>query len=644
MVDAVGLDLQHDRIADLVGQRERRVDALGQIRRPAPGCRSTAATPCWPTPRRRQLPAAGRSASARARRAASTVMLPRSVALFPPPARVPAGVADGARRVPRAGEVDQPVRGQCVGHLVGDVGQGVDDGDRLVGPRPGVGHAGDHLVPAGRVQRPGVARRVADAGDDVDPRRRGQQRGDVAVYLAIAPTGRGDVERVERIGERRQDAAQFLARLRSQVGQLDPTGGGHIRDQPALPAGTGEDAQPRPGRTPVGGEQLGGLHQLFEVIDAEHAVLREERIVELIRAGQRAGVRHRRAAGLLRPAELEGDDRDVPRGRLGRDAAELRDIGEPLDHCGDDADAGFGEIEAHHIDGVDDGLIAGRHRVGELQATAGGHQRQRHIAALGDQPDRAGFAPRPDGDGPQGRAAEVAHHPEAVRPDQWEALAAERAQLGLQRLAIFARLREAAAERDPTLRPGGDGLPDNPRHRPRRDRDGDRVDRLGDRADLRVGPETGDRVVVRVDRVDRPGEAERRERGDDPEPVATLRRRADDGDRAGIEERVERVRRRVIPGQTRPVGRARSVFPPRCDRWPWAQRPWKLAARRSSVAARPSFASSVRPQISPARRSLRSASSMVREAFRRMFSFARPIAIVGPCASRSASASAVGIS
>ena len=49
---------------------------------------------------------------------------------------------------------------------------------------------------------------------------------------------------------------------------LDPTGGGHIRDQPALPAGAGEHAQPRPGRTPVGGEQLGGLHQLFEVIDA----------------------------------------------------------------------------------------------------------------------------------------------------------------------------------------------------------------------------------------------------------------------------------------------------------------------------------------------------------------------------------------
>ena len=74
-------------------------------------------------------------------------------------------------------------------------------------------------------------------------------------------------------------------------------------------------------------------------------------------------------------------------------------------------------------------------------------------------PGRRGTAER---DRPKGRVTEIAHHAEAVRPDQREALAAERAQLGLQRLAVLTRLREAAAERDPALRAGSDRLPDHP--------------------------------------------------------------------------------------------------------------------------------------------------------------------------------------
>ena len=97
---------------------------------------------------------------------------------------------------------------------------------------------------------------------------------------------------------------------------------GDVDDQRALGARVVHGREPAGRGAAPGGEQLDGVAQLVQVVDAEHVVGVEERLVRAVLAGQRARVRGC-TSSRARPgaADLERDDGHVARPRRAASAA-----------------------------------------------------------------------------------------------------------------------------------------------------------------------------------------------------------------------------------------------------------------------------------------------------------------------------------
>jgi hypothetical protein len=187
-------------------------------------------------------------------------------------------------------------------------------------------------------------------------------------------------------------------------------------------------------------------------------------------------------------------------------------------------------------------LVAHPHVVGKPPQALDfglGDERQGHVAGLGEQGDVAlGGLPQPH----QVEVFLEVEHPRGVRPDQADAVAARDGHhRRLQFAAGLAGFAEPAGDDDRTLDPllaaflqhGRDGAP----------RGGDQGDvhRALDVGDLGVAVQPEDRALLGVDGVDRAFELLVEQGANGLEAsFGFVARRADDGDRIGVENGVKR--------------------------------------------------------------------------------------------------------
>ncbi|MCY1214646.1 hypothetical protein D9M68_444230 [compost metagenome] len=109
-------------------------------------------------------------------------------------------------------------------------------------------------------------------------------------------------------GIRRQRGAQQGSRLRGELGQLQSGAADHVRTQRSRAARTGVDRQCSAGPWHAAGKQPCGVDQFIDVIDFDHAELREYRAIDFRRPGDGCRMRLRRLAPILRPPHFQGDD------------------------------------------------------------------------------------------------------------------------------------------------------------------------------------------------------------------------------------------------------------------------------------------------------------------------------------------------
>ena len=209
-------------------------------------------------------------------------------------------------------------------------------------------HEAAHGVVFGRVIRnPGAAQQIDGLLVRADPNRK-HRLGPAAVLLAIladqAGDGRGDVvgrrdrglhihhqdRVVVRVGQqhlerrritrgvgvaddvdgirsgpgRRQHRIELLAR-----GRRDRRGDAAELDQPvdrenADAAAIGQDRQPLSRRLLDAAERLGAVEQLAQIRHAQHAGAAERRVIDRVRAGQRAGMGRGRLGALRHAARI----------------------------------------------------------------------------------------------------------------------------------------------------------------------------------------------------------------------------------------------------------------------------------------------------------------------------------------------------
>ena len=150
--------------------------------------------------------------------------------------------------------------------------------------------------------------------------------GSAAAYVV----GRRGAEQVDRVRDARLDAGsssrERVARLGAELGQLEPGRVARVGAEDAEPAGVRDDADAASVRERLAREQRRGVDELLERARAQHAGLAEERLDGGVRAGERSGVRARRARAGAGRARLQREDRLAAARRGAASRANLRGL------------------------------------------------------------------------------------------------------------------------------------------------------------------------------------------------------------------------------------------------------------------------------------------------------------------------------
>ena len=295
-------------------------------------------------------------------------------------------------------------------------------------------------------------------------------------------------------------------------------------------------------------QRLGGVEQLVDALDAQHAGAAQGGVEHVVGAGQRAGVGERRLRGLRVAARLQHQHRLVARGRarrgqeLARRARRAAAAREALQVQQDRARVGVGAEPVEQIGHVDVGRVADRGEAGEADARPARPVEHRGAdrARLGQERELAG----PGVDVREARVEPDAGHDEAqaVGPEHAEAAPPGRLVERLeQRLATrVAALGKARSQHHRGARAGvGQGAHDLG-HRGRRRADHGQVRHQRQRLRVRVREHARHRLVARVHRHHRPAKAPAQQvahhhRAHPPGPV----RGAEHGDAARPQQDVE---------------------------------------------------------------------------------------------------------
>jgi hypothetical protein len=414
---------------------------------------------------------------------------------------------------------------------------------RLAEPAGEGGHAVarpevlDHGL--GRVEAVGDCRRAVHDEDRVGVAV--EEHGAERLAVALAGSVADEVDRVRPRPGRRQhrierghglgrEGREPAAMLLERVGRQHPGA-----------AAIGEDRQPVPRRGLAGGQRRHRLEQLAELEDAEHAGAAEGGIVDVVGAGERPGMRQRRLGAGGTAPRLDDDDRLRPR----RDAPRRHELPCIADALDIEEDRPRRRIEGEVVEEVaeiDVGHVAEGEDVGEAEAAGGGPVEDGggDRPGLGDEGEVAGLR----------RQMHEARVDALRRRDEADAVRTEDAhEMRLGRLKHLllegmagSGLAFAEAGGDDDGRPAA-ALPklgDQPRHGLRRRGDDGEVGnhrQLGDRA---VVEGRAHRLLVRVDRHDRPRKARleqvpRQNLADRARLVA----RPDERDRLRLEQGIE---------------------------------------------------------------------------------------------------------
>ena len=234
---------------------------------------------------------------------------------------------------------------------------------------------------------------------------------------------------------------------------------------------------------------------------ADHAV--ENRVG----AGERAGVRCDRPCSGLGAADFGDDDRLADFQRMRRQFEQSAAVLDALDVAGADLDAGVGQHFAHHLDEIHVDLVTGVDEITEVQTATARH-------ACGCRAERAGLGNecgRSRQRRPQRKLAECRHHVvEGI--DQAETIRAQHAhaaflncgsEFTLAHNAFAADFRKTGAEHDRRCDGFFAELANRLRDEPGGYRDDGKVDRPRNTRHVRITFDAGNRLVLRIDRINR---------------------------------------------------------------------------------------------------------------------------------------------
>src|SRR5262249_34963886 len=202
--------------------------------------------------------------------------------------------------------------------------------------------------------------------------------------------------------------------------------------------------------------------------------------------------------------------------------------------------------------GGERGLISGRDDVAEAETPRVAQQANAQPAALRDDADIAGQSCRIAQFLQICRAGMMrVEHAHAVGSAQRNVrLAADPRDFALQSAPLFALLGKAAIVDHGTLDPALRRRDERPENARVADTEHCDIGRFGQFGHVRVTGMTKDSRVARIDRIYPAGEADPIERGNDPPADRRLLRRADYGDRPGLEQRFKRHRHSPCRGRT----------------------------------------------------------------------------------------------
>ena len=299
VVDVRVRRLEDDRVAGSVGCGHRRVPVRRPSGTPPPGCRSRRAartgrrrpvaqplrTSAPGGPRRRRSP--GRSGGWRGRAGgrapAGRTGCPRARVR-----RAPGGRRRAARRSPRGGSTARPPACRC--------GRGA-----------GRGPCGKDSSPSYSGTRSTASATTSTAGSSARAVRQSASR--PSASLPVPQTSSGLVG--SRPGSRSAASRSVVARRQGRERDAEPLG--HVGGEHPLGPGVvhGRDPAAPAAYPPSDGEALEAVGELAEVVDAVHAVRREQRLPRRVRAGEGSGVRVDQRPPSRRGADGERDDRDV---------------------------------------------------------------------------------------------------------------------------------------------------------------------------------------------------------------------------------------------------------------------------------------------------------------------------------------------
>jgi hypothetical protein len=349
------------------------------------------------------------------------------------------------------------------------------------------------------------------------------------------------VDRVVDRGRPRKGLGEPALRRGVEAGELQAVADRRVGREDARPARVRHDRGAAAQRHGLVRKGARVLEQLVQPLDAQDPRLQEERVVRLVRSGERAGVGARGAGALGGAARLDRDDRlaFVPRDRA-RDLQEALGALQIFDVQEDHAGLGVvGEV-LEEVAFVQVGLVAERGELGEAKALLG-HDLQRrdsHRPALREErdaprrrhPAREGGVHRDGGGG--------VDDAQAIGPHQTHSARARRPRdFRLPRRALGPDLLEPRRDDHGGRHAAAAARLDDPQHRVGGDDDDRQVDRIGDRLHGRVGADPQDAALARMDRIhDRaaPGREEVLEHR--PPHAAGPRRRTDRRDRGRMEE------------------------------------------------------------------------------------------------------------
>ena len=183
------------------------------------------------------------------------------------------------------------------------------------------------------------------------------------------------------------------ARLRIELGHLEPGAHAGVRHIDAGAARRGADAHALAGRQFVfAGQKAGGdVEHLVEIAAFDNAMVLEDGAIGRVRAGKRRGVRGDGAPSRLGLSDLGDDQRLAGRQGFLGDAAEFRRRFDVLEQQQEDVGLAFVEHEVDEVGGFEKSLVAGRDDVaeGEIAPARAVEKRKAQTAALRDHRDLA---------------------------------------------------------------------------------------------------------------------------------------------------------------------------------------------------------------------------------------------------------------